>query len=290
MDPAALTVTADSLSRSYGANNPTFTYQITGLVNSDPSSVVGGAAVCSTAATTTSPVAGYPINCSQGTLAATNYTFQFVGGTLTVTQATPTLTWTAPAAISYGTALSGTQLDASSGGVAGAFVYTPAAGAVLTAGSQTLSVTFTPTDLIDYATATATVSLTINPASQTIAVGTPAPVSAAYNGQFTVAATASSGLAVAYTSSGGCTNSGATYTMTSATTACSVLFNQAGNNSYNAASQVTETVSATTATQAALTLRACRRRRKPTGRSSRLASTGGTGTGLVTSRRRAPAR
>ncbi len=252
VNPAALTVTADSLSRSYGANNPTFTYQITGLVNSDPSSVVGGAALCSTAATTTSPVAGYPINCSQGTLAASNYTFQFVGGTLTVTQATPTLTWTAPAAISYGTALSGTQLDASSGGVAGAFVYTPAAGAVLTAGSQTLSVTFTPTDLIDYATATATVSLTINPASQTIAVGTPAPVSAAYNGQFTVAATASSGLAVAYTSSGGCTNSGATYTMTSATTACSVLFNQAGNNSYNAASQVTETVTATTATQAAL--------------------------------------
>jgi len=40
---------------------------------------------------------------------------------------------------------------------------------------------------------------------QTITVGTHAPASAAYNSQFTVAATADSGLAVAYSSSGVCT-------------------------------------------------------------------------------------
>ena len=74
---------------------------------------------------------------------------------LTVNKAAPVVTWVAPAAIPYGTALSAAQLDASSV-VAGTFVYTPAAGAVLAAGSQTLSVTFTPTDSSDYSTATST--------------------------------------------------------------------------------------------------------------------------------------
>jgi len=62
-----------------------------------------------------------------------------------------------------------------------------------------------------------------------------------------VAASAGSGLPVAYTSSGGCSNSGATYTMISLSTACSVIFNQAGNANYSAAPQVTETVTATLA-------------------------------------------
>ncbi len=47
--------------------------------------------------------------------------------TLVVAQATPTITWATPAAITYGTALSSTQLDATST-IGGNFVYTPAAG------------------------------------------------------------------------------------------------------------------------------------------------------------------
>ena len=90
-------------------------------------------------------------------------------------KATPTITWATPAAITYGTALSATQLDASST-VAGTFVYTPAAGTVLTAGSQTLSVTFTPTDTTDYTTATATVTLTVNKATPVITWATPAAI------------------------------------------------------------------------------------------------------------------
>jgi RHS repeat-associated protein len=82
---------------------------------------------------------------------------------LTVNQATPVITWTAPAAISAGTALSAAQLDATST-VAGAFSYTPASGTVLAAGTQTLSVILTPTDTVDYTTATASVVLTVNPA------------------------------------------------------------------------------------------------------------------------------
>ncbi len=75
---------------------------------------------------------------------------------ITVNQATPSITWPTPAAITYGTALSATQLDATASfnnaTVAGAFVYTPAAGTVLSAGLHTLSVSFTPTDTTDYST------------------------------------------------------------------------------------------------------------------------------------------
>jgi len=75
-------------------------------------------------------------------------------------QAKPTITWATPAAITYGTPLSATQLNAKAS-VAGAFAYSPASGTVLTVGTQTLSVTFTPTDTTDYTSATATVTLTV---------------------------------------------------------------------------------------------------------------------------------
>ncbi len=97
-------------------------------------------------------------------------------GTFFIGQATPTITWNTPAAITYGTALSATQLNASAGGVAGTFAYTPASGAVLAAGTQTLSVTFTPTDTTDYKAATQTVSLTVNKATPTISWSTPAAI------------------------------------------------------------------------------------------------------------------
>jgi hypothetical protein len=97
-----------------------------------------------------------------GGTAGTNYVTTFnVGPTV------PTITWPTPAAITYGTALSGAQLDASAG-VAGSFAYGPGSGTVLGAGTQTLSVTFTPTDTTDYTTATDSVLLTVDPASLTV--------------------------------------------------------------------------------------------------------------------------
>ncbi|MGA3328698.1 MAG: Ig-like domain-containing protein, partial [Terriglobia bacterium] len=47
----------------------------------------------------------------------------------TVNKATPTITWSNPSAITYGTALGGTQLNASAN-VQGSFAYTPASGTV----------------------------------------------------------------------------------------------------------------------------------------------------------------
>ncbi len=81
--------------------------------------------------------------------------------TFKVEAATPTLTWATPAAITFGTALSATQLNATAS-VAGAFVYNPPAGTVPAAGNQTLSVTFTPTDTTDYVSVTGSVILTVN--------------------------------------------------------------------------------------------------------------------------------
>jgi hypothetical protein len=106
----------------------------------------------------------------------TDYNTATATVTLTVNKATPSISWATPAVITYGTALSAAQLDASSSGVAGTFTYTPASGTVLTAGSQTLSVTFTPADTTDYNTATAAVTLTVNKATPTITWATPAAI------------------------------------------------------------------------------------------------------------------
>ncbi len=61
---------------------------------------------------------------------------------------------------------------------------------------------------------------------------------------FTVSATSSSGLAVAYSASGGCSNAGGLFTMTSSSVDCSVHFDQAGATNYNPAPRVTVVVAA----------------------------------------------
>jgi hypothetical protein len=102
---------------------------------------------------------------------------------------------------------------------------------------------------ISYATGTNRGLLTITKADQTITVDTPAPASKVYNTSFTVAASSSSGLAVSYSASGVCSNTGATFTMTSGTGTCTVHYNQAGNDNYNAAPEETEDVEAAKADQ-----------------------------------------
>ncbi|MGD0416945.1 MAG: hypothetical protein ABSA80_16415 [Terriglobales bacterium] len=92
---------------------------------------------------------------------------------------------------------------------------------------------------------------TVNQASQTITFTTPPPTTAGYNTSFAVVATASSGLPVTYTSSGVCTNSGATYTITAAKGTCSVQVNQSGNSDYLPAPTLTANVTAIKATPVA---------------------------------------
>lgn len=78
-----------------------------------------------------------------------------------VLQATPTIDWSDPADIVYGTALSSTQLNAEAS-TGGSFAYTPPSGTVLNAGeNQTLSVVFTPADQGNYTTANAAVEIDV---------------------------------------------------------------------------------------------------------------------------------
>ena len=95
--------------------------------------------------------------------------------TLTISKAAPAVSWAAPTAITYGTALSATQLDATAT-IPGTFAYSPAAGVVLGAGSRTLSMTFTPTDTTDYSSVTATVTLTVNKAAPVITWAAPVAI------------------------------------------------------------------------------------------------------------------
>src|SRR3979411_3464604 len=83
--------------------------------------------------------------------------------------------WAPPSWLPYGTALSGTQLNASTP-VAGTFVYTPAAGSVPAVGTDTLAVTFTPTDAASYTTATATVQIVVGKATPVITWANPAGI------------------------------------------------------------------------------------------------------------------
>lgn len=73
----------------------------------------------------------------------------------TVDKFAPNINWPTPAAITWGTLLSSTQLNASATGIngsslAGSFVYSPAAGTLLEVGPHTLNVSFTPTDTANY--------------------------------------------------------------------------------------------------------------------------------------------
>jgi sugar lactone lactonase YvrE len=116
-----------------------------------------------------SPSSGTKLSAGTYTLTATftpkssSYGKTTATVTLLVNQATPKITWSTPKAISYGTALSSTQLDATAN-VPGNMTYNPAAGTIPAAGTDTLTAIFTPTDTTDYTSASATVTLTVNAA------------------------------------------------------------------------------------------------------------------------------
>ena len=82
--PAVLTVTAQNVSKAYGAALPVLLSNTTGFVNGDSASGVTGFAMLTTTATSISPVGAYTITAAQGTLATANYNFVFVYGVLDI--------------------------------------------------------------------------------------------------------------------------------------------------------------------------------------------------------------
>jgi hypothetical protein len=178
-------------------------------------------------------------------LATSNAQTIFVGGT-------PTVTWATPAAITYPAPLTAAQLNATAN-IPGTFVYTPALGTVLSAGNQTLSVTFTPADSTDFAPQTKTVTIPVLQIAQTISFTLASPI------------TYSSGLTIPLVATGGASGNPVVFSVLSGPGSVSgpngsilnvngagtivVAADQAGNTNYSAAPEVTQTLIVNTASQ-----------------------------------------
>ncbi|MCU1296130.1 MAG: Kelch motif [Acidobacteriaceae bacterium] len=146
---------------------------------------VSGSALPGTAMYT--PSAGTVLNAGGGqTLSVsfvptdtTNYNNASRSVLLNVLKATPTMNWANPANLTYGTALSGAQLNATftwvvngtTATVPGTATYTPPSGTVLNPGTQTLSANFVPTDAANYNSATGTVAIIVTYGACSSAVG-----------------------------------------------------------------------------------------------------------------------
>jgi alpha-tubulin suppressor-like RCC1 family protein len=90
VDRKLLTVTADSKTKVLHAPLPPFTASFSGFVNGETlaTSAVMGSPSLTTTAIASSPVGSYAITAALGTLAASNYSFTFVDGTLSIQYAT----------------------------------------------------------------------------------------------------------------------------------------------------------------------------------------------------------
>ena len=175
-----------TISNSLGSGTATFLFQQTPVITwLTPEPISAGTALSATQLDASasvpgtsfvySPPSGTVLSAGSHTLSVLftpEDTADYATATATTTlyvQDAPTINWPTPSAISYGTALSSTQLDATAtyGGssIPGTYEYTPAAGEVLDSGTQTLTVTFTPSDLTHYSVLTASVTLQVNASS-----------------------------------------------------------------------------------------------------------------------------
>ena len=82
VNPATLTITANSQNKVYGQANPTLTVSYAGFVNGDTSSSLTTQPTVTTTATTSSPAGSYPITASGAV--DPNYAISYVAGTLTI--------------------------------------------------------------------------------------------------------------------------------------------------------------------------------------------------------------
>ena len=159
---------------------------------------------------------------------------------INVLKATPTISWGNPADITYGTALSGTQLNATATAVvngvtvsvAGVFTYTPPSGTILSAGNgQNLHVSFAPTDTTNYnspVTKDVTINVlkkdatwTTNPNSKTYGDSDPSPLTTGSGGGFL----ASDNVTATYSRAAGETVAGNPYHITATLSPAGVLGN-----------------------------------------------------------------
>jgi hypothetical protein len=238
------------------------------LLNGDTAAVIHGQ-TCTTAYTRSTDAGHTPwTRCSGGT--ADNYDVVYLGGTVTVLQATVSIGWASLSAITYETPLSATQLSAVAYDAyrdisgEGRFDYsvggTPISiGDVLPAGTHTLHVEFTPDNAVSYAGAARNVTLVVNRAPQSLVVGAVA-TTRIYGQSTTLTAGSHSGTgAITYhVDSGPCEVTGATLQTTGAGT-CQVSATIAVDANYL---QQTSSQLAITVNRATLSVTAVNKQRR----------------------------
>ncbi|MCF7763615.1 MAG: immunoglobulin domain-containing protein [Verrucomicrobia bacterium] len=161
-----LSIGTTSPSIRVGDALPTVAPSYTGFVNGETPANLTTPATAVHTAQNSNTAGTFPITVSGAT--SSNYTISHANGTLTIAEKiTPVITWSTPVAVSYGTALSATQLNATSD-QPGTITYNQTVGTVLGAGSHTLTATFVPTDAANVKTATKDVTLVVNQVPLTI--------------------------------------------------------------------------------------------------------------------------
>lgn len=260
INPKSLQVTADNKTRVYGTANPTFTFSYSGFVSGENSTNLTSLPIGSTAAGVTSNVGSYLIVPSGASSSNGNYAFTYVNGSLSVTQASQSITFptisdkgntevpfqlnataSSGLAVSY-SLVSGPATVSSSGLV----TLNGSAGSVTVRAAQTGNINFSAASTVDQTFAVLASDIQ---QSQLITV---APIGVQLyspGGTFTINATANSGLLVTTTVvSGPATIAGNVVTKTGAG---SIVLKsvQAGNSSYFPAADVFTTVTVNKANQ-----------------------------------------
>ena len=244
---AAITVTPTAgQSKVYGANNPPITYSITSGV------LVGSDALTGALTFTGTNVGSYSIDI--GTLANPNYTITLASETFAITKAAQTVVTLSSLSSAYNPSNKTVTLTGSGGSGTGTYSYALDTSNVTPGCSvsrSTLTFTTAGTCIIavthlsdaNYLSRTDTVSFSIGLASQSINFASLSAKS--YSSEtFTVSATSSASLTVAFTSGSPtiCTTSGSngsTITLLGVGT-CVINANQLGDSNTSAASQVSQ--------------------------------------------------
>lgn len=219
---APLTIRAENKFKREGDPMPALTVVYSGFVNPDTAAVLDVPVTLSTTANATSLLGNYPITVSGASDA--NYAITHVNGNLTITtRLLPTITWPNPTAITYGTALTAAQLNATAD-VAGSFSYSPSLGTVLSAGQgRSLSATFLPNDTLNFEPITVTAGLDVLKAplriraedkSKVYGAAMPA-LTAIYSGFVNGDTAASLDTAVSFTTTATASSNAGTYQITS---------------------------------------------------------------------------
>ena len=252
--PKPVTVSANDASRAFGAANPALPgFTAGGLVGSDSIGSVSYsyAATAGSAAPVGSTHAITPGAALFSTGSADNYDITYASGTLTIAgKASQTIAFAPPATGSYGDAPIPLSADASSGlpvsitvasgpatlNVGGNTLTFTGAGTVVLQAVQAGDANYNPADQV-------TRSITVAKANQSIDAIAVTPATLAVAGSITASAAASSGLPVAFSSTtpAVCTVSGTEVVGVSAGT-CTIAADQAGDSSFNAASQLRRTI------------------------------------------------